>query len=259
MDESIFPDCYGEPDRAWRVWLVVVDQLGRPRLRSIAYWTTWPHRRAFIAECRAGLDPGPGWRSLVGLHFAPSLASECACGIYALKDPVEAAQYLERHCPDGPHYRLLGQVALWGRVLEAERGFRASHAYPERLFIPRQIASELNGAHRTLALAEAERMAVLLRGAYGVPVSIIPGGSGLDAGLQIQGTSGQAALPPRQETSAGAQSTSSAVAPGCIARHGLQVEVKLPSSLILTDGVAACGNPARPNESSLERATRGPV
>jgi hypothetical protein len=31
--------------------------------------------------------------------------------------------------------RVLGTVALWGRVVELEHGWRASHAYPLRLFV----------------------------------------------------------------------------------------------------------------------------
>jgi hypothetical protein len=32
--------------------------------------------------------------------------------------------------------RVLGQVALWGTVVECERGFRASRAYPVRIYVP---------------------------------------------------------------------------------------------------------------------------
>jgi hypothetical protein len=31
---------------------------------------------------------------------------------------------------------VLGHVALWGTVIECERGLRASHAYPIRIYVP---------------------------------------------------------------------------------------------------------------------------
>ena len=33
-------------------------------------------------------------------------------------------------------YPALGRVSLWGLVVECERGWRASHAYPERILLP---------------------------------------------------------------------------------------------------------------------------
>jgi hypothetical protein len=32
--------------------------------------------------------------------------------------------------------RVLGRVALWGTVIECERGLRASHAYQVRIYVP---------------------------------------------------------------------------------------------------------------------------
>jgi hypothetical protein len=31
---------------------------------------------------------------------------------------------------------VLGLVSLWGTVVECERGYRASHGYPRRIFVP---------------------------------------------------------------------------------------------------------------------------
>lgn len=49
-------------------------------------------------------------------------AQGCDCGIYALKD----------FCGVG---LVFGQVSLWGRVIEGERGYRAQYAYPKRLWV----------------------------------------------------------------------------------------------------------------------------
>lgn len=68
----------------------------------------------------------------------------CSCGIYAHKDKMAG------YHPSPPN-RAWGKVALWGRVIEHERGYRAEYAYPV----------ELNCADAKLAKQLAK--------AYGVP------------------------------------------------------------------------------------------
>jgi hypothetical protein len=58
----------------------------------------------------------------------PAPALDCSCGVYAtsdLRDPGTAWR-------SGPHYarHVIGAVALWGRVVEHETGYRAQHARP---------------------------------------------------------------------------------------------------------------------------------
>jgi hypothetical protein len=78
----------------------------------------WEPRRELVAECEHG-------------HVAPELA--CGCGIYAAREPEEALRYALGR--DEPHVvgRVLGLVALWGRVVEGEHGWRAQRAYPYEL------------------------------------------------------------------------------------------------------------------------------
>ncbi len=45
--------------------------------------------------------------------------------------------------------RVMGKVSLWGTVIETEHGYRASHAYPLRLYIP------LHPIHRRLRITPA--------------------------------------------------------------------------------------------------------
>ena len=59
---------------------------------------------------------------------------DCDCGIYAA-----SLDRLDRYLADAPlraAARVLGQVALWGTVIECEHGLRASHAYPLRMYVP---------------------------------------------------------------------------------------------------------------------------
>lgn len=56
-------------------------------------------------------------------HDAP--VADCRCGLHA----SPTLDILRRtRCP-----AVLGRVALWGRVIEHERGYRARFAYPQRV------------------------------------------------------------------------------------------------------------------------------
>jgi hypothetical protein len=63
---------------------------------------------------------------------------------------------------------VVGRVSLWGRVVEAEAGWRASHGYPAALFVPRATQSR----RRARATVPVERIARELRD-YGVPVELV--------------------------------------------------------------------------------------
>jgi hypothetical protein len=161
VPELEVPD-FVEPIEVWRVWRVVVDERGS-WLGSIVKPTIWPSGDAFVAEC---LHAGPvgRWveRRRGGAHSAP--ASDCSCGIYGAGLP-QLRPYLADSPMDARATRVLGQVALWGTVIECEHGFRASHAYPRRVYIPSDLSSKA-GRHRDALASGLE--------AYGVPIRILP-------------------------------------------------------------------------------------
>lgn len=76
----------------------------------------WPMREPMRAFCRAGA---------LSAHDAPDI--NCECGIYAFSNPVQ----------DGLLSTgvIWGEIAMWGEVLIAEKGYRAEFAYPKTLFI----------------------------------------------------------------------------------------------------------------------------
>jgi hypothetical protein len=124
------PD-FVEPLEAWRVWHVVRRD-GKYTLRSVVQPTLWPAGSALVAECRAGRAFLQRLRPRQPRHDAPDV--HCECGIYAAT-LGRTGQY----AADAPFRgiaRVLGLVALWGTVVECERGYRASHAYPRRIFVP---------------------------------------------------------------------------------------------------------------------------
>lgn len=53
----------------------------------------------------------------------------CSCGVYAYR---ELSRLQAEFKPQ--QYRLLGEVSLWGKIIEHEDGFRAQFAYPRRFF-----------------------------------------------------------------------------------------------------------------------------
>jgi hypothetical protein len=125
----------------WRVWTVRKTREG-VRLCSVLHDTVWTPSSPAVAAC-AKTHP----------HESPALS--CSCGFHAVHDPVDAFTYLRGRDDGLTLCRVLGEVVLSGRILETEAGWRASHAYPGRLYVTDAALVEV------LAL-------------YGVPVSSAP-------------------------------------------------------------------------------------
>jgi hypothetical protein len=157
------PD-FAEPLVGWRLWLVVADG-GYLWLESILYATRWSPRRALAAVCvthRRGVLCERANAKATAAHHAP--AEDCECGIYAAMQSDTLAPYLESTYPGRAAVeRVLGRVRLWGKVIECDRGWRAEHAYPERIYIPTRLTSR-RAADKTQAIAAGLRD-------YGVAVS----------------------------------------------------------------------------------------
>lgn len=123
------PD-YIEPLQAWRIWHVI-DKHGATALRSVIKPMLWPPGEPLAAEClRTRLFPR--WRRRPA-H--PSPDATCACGIYATS-LERLDQYVNEALPADVLACVVGQVSLWGTVLECERAYRASRAYPSELYVP---------------------------------------------------------------------------------------------------------------------------
>jgi hypothetical protein len=152
------PD-FAEAMAAWRVWRVVCGS-GEYRLGSVVKPTLWPPGEPLAAAClRCG--PVVTWfrRKRSKAHDAP--AERCDCGIYGAGLPL-IRQYLIDPPAEGS---VLGEVSLWGTVVECERGLRASRAYPLRVYVPLDAAS-----------GSGHSLGQLLAGleVYGVPVEPLP-------------------------------------------------------------------------------------
>jgi hypothetical protein len=131
------------PIEAWRVWRVALVE-GRGRLMSLFRDVEWPLDEPLAATCfpRARLLPRRIWRRCLELPPGP----RCRCGIYAA-----ALEHLDPYLVELARFRpalgyVVGKVSLWGTVIACERGFRASLAYPQSLYVPRGFErGELDG------------------------------------------------------------------------------------------------------------------
>jgi len=132
-----------EPLVGWRCWYVLPHEgLLRPIYkRGLA----WKPRQAHEAVCPE--QP----------HEVP--ADGCKCGIWTVCHPMLLDEIGWTVAPPAGIPKLagvlvVGQVALWGKIVEHERGWRASAAYPRHLY----------------ALTDDPMVAETLRERYGIPV-----------------------------------------------------------------------------------------
>lgn len=131
MPEDRVPDVIGEII-GWRAWRVIgarPEQL--PMLASATFQhTIWHPGYWTLAtcgdrhECARSKDGGvPGER--------------CSCGMYAAKNRSQLVG-LGYGREDGRHPRIVGQVAMAGKVIPGQQGWRAEKARVARLFVPFQ-------------------------------------------------------------------------------------------------------------------------
>ena len=152
------PD-YLEPALGWRVWLVV-DQGDDLRLSSVLYPTIWPVQLRLRGRVR------PNTRRS---HWHRVPHARCGCGVHAAVSVEDAASYFDGRgrASLGEVYRVVGRVALWGSVIEGDKGWRASHGYPHALYVP---ARPLGGPSGISSVDVASGLSD-----YGVPVSLLDG------------------------------------------------------------------------------------
>lgn len=118
------------------------------------------------------------------------LGSKCPCGIYAVREPQDAAGYVANFADMGVP-RAIGTVSLWGRVVEGEHGWRAEFAYPRRVYLLRsvvRVAHDLRTGRQRTPVSQVERPERLtdrIESRYHVPAIALPGGTPADVIAQL--------------------------------------------------------------------------
>lgn len=128
--EQRMPD-YVQVITAWRAWRVIYSG-SQWQLKALGAEFTWKPRESVQATCNAGFS------SAIPSHPAP--ARDCNCGVWAFKELDSLVAAI------GSAYgeiKVLGQVSLWGRVIETENGYRAEKAYPSELWLLDSSLEEL--------------------------------------------------------------------------------------------------------------------
>lgn len=105
---------------AWRCWRLLHNGM---YLRSpyVSIDRHWPTRAALEFNC-AAID--------ASTHLTPSLG--CSCGIHGFSPSFLVSTMLEMKY-SGLSRIVVGTVALWGGVVEHQRGWRAQYGYPLKI------------------------------------------------------------------------------------------------------------------------------
>ena len=115
-----------EPTLGWRTWVLRRDE-GSLTLVSVMRPTRWPQQKAMRSECPSCGSSGPG--------------AACSCGIYASSSPKN----LGASGAFTAETSVVGAIAMWGRVIEHDRGTRARFAYPARLCLVCATCLQMGG------------------------------------------------------------------------------------------------------------------
>ena len=138
-----------EPVVGWRYWGADAGWL-----TSINRFSTWVARQTTTARC-----------SYAPMHDDVVPHERCSCGVYAVRDLDVLKQVADptEGTPEHGRAVVVGTVAMWGRIVPGEWGWRGQHAYPKELWL---VADTVAVGDDPLGVAAA------LEGAYQVPVSL---------------------------------------------------------------------------------------
>lgn len=141
------------PILAYRQW-----RMENVHLVSATVGLRWPQGLPLRSEMAGAMM---GWSTSAAAILRPG-------GSYAAKD-WRALQY---HLGAEGATVVTGQVALWGHVVEHERGYRAEYAYPVALFLPPRVAQPMAGF--PAVETSFERQVRCVAAAYGIAVLPAP-------------------------------------------------------------------------------------
>jgi hypothetical protein len=113
----------------WRMWDILPDSMPRLQSLSNAKGVAWEPMVPQIGTCNSR-DP-----SEITDHSCPSW--EHRCGVHAVKELPQVKKWGAPCVGRTSKYvRIIGEIDLWGRVLEYSEGFRAEWGYPKKMYVP---------------------------------------------------------------------------------------------------------------------------
>ena len=122
-----------KPLVGWRMWDVLIESRDEGwRLKAISRPVIWEPYVPMRGTCN---NKPP---EEITDHKCPSW--EHRCGVHAVKEVFQVRKWgSPTNGPKAQHVRLLGEIDLWGRVLEYEEGYRAEWGYPAKLYLPSEL------------------------------------------------------------------------------------------------------------------------
>jgi hypothetical protein len=139
----------------WRAWRVNrhPEPDGQVLLHSVSmgyFWVPFEKARASCDRCQS-TDPHekdctPGDNCTCGFYCARTLQHLRTMGYHTYNSAIDG------------DVTIVGRVANWGKVIPGTQGWRAEYGYPERLYVPFEVA-------RSIARPLADT--------YGVPVELL--------------------------------------------------------------------------------------
>jgi hypothetical protein len=132
------PDKIGEVI-GWRAWNVT--RLGKiVRLSSVTHSAHWPAQDWVYAECgdrEYQYSARPEMRTCQHSADGRVPGDDCTCGLYAAKDRhhLDDLGYNKRYA-HAEGITIVGQVAMAGKVIEGDQGWRGEKARVYKLYVP---------------------------------------------------------------------------------------------------------------------------
>lgn len=127
-----------KPLTSWRIWHV--EDKAPARLKSISYQELWPPMEPIHAKCQ-GKD-----REQID-HECPSWHHRC--GVYSVKRLMDIQKWATNRESTAGRCFVVGEIEMWGRVLEYRDGYRSEYAYPLRLWVPKDFPADGYKAWKT--------------------------------------------------------------------------------------------------------------
>lgn len=120
----------------YRVWAMNehtgrLEAIGIGRKFSNIGWPTWQE----IEQCRGLAKAECNRYSHLKNKRRPIPDENCSCGYHATKTIPDYGDLAHLAANNDDNY-VLGKIAMWGRIIEHDEGYRAEFAYPQVLYYP---------------------------------------------------------------------------------------------------------------------------